>query len=58
MKVTQKNLVFVSFSINDDYQPTLIKRVTTSETINEQEKQQTMQSVIPVLRVFMSAISD
>ena len=53
-----KNLAFVSFSINDDYQPTLIKRVTTSETLDEQEKQQTMQSVIPVLRGFMSAISD
>ncbi len=53
-----KNLVFVSFSINDDYQPALIKRVTTSETLDEQEKQQTMQSVIPVLRGFMSAISD
>ena len=53
-----KNLAFVSFSINDDYQPTLIKRVTTSETIDEQEKQQTVQSVIPVLRGFMSAISD
>jgi len=54
-----KNLKFVSFSINDDYQPTLIKRVTTSETVDEQEKkQQTMQSVIPVLRGFMSAISD
>ena len=53
-----KNLAFVSFSINDDYQPALIKRVTTSETLNEQEKQQTMQSVIPVLRGFMSAISD
>ena len=53
-----KNLVFVSFSINDDYQPALIKRVTTSEILDEQEKQQTMQSVIPVLRGFMSAISD
>jgi hypothetical protein len=53
-----KNLAFVSFSINDDYQPALIKRVTTSETFDEQEKQQTMQSVIPVLRGFMSAISD
>ena len=53
-----KNLVFVSFSINDDYQPALIKRVTTSETLDEQEKQQTMQSVMPVLRGFMSAISD
>ena len=53
-----KNLAFVSFSINDDYQPTLIKRTTTSETVDEQNKQQTMQSVMPVLRGFMSAISD
>ena len=53
-----KNLAFVSFSINDDYQPTLIKRVTTSETIDEQEKQQTIQSVIPILRGFMVAISN
>ena len=53
-----KNLAFLSFSINDDYQPTLIKRATISETVNEQKKQQTMQSVMPVLRGFMSAISD
>ena len=53
-----KNLVFVSFSINDDFQSTLIKRATTSETVDEQKKQQTMQSVMPVLRGFMSAISD
>ena len=53
-----KNFAFVSFSINDDYQPTLIKRTTTSETVDEQKKQQTMQSVMPVLRGFMSAISD
>ena len=57
-----KNLAFISFSIDDDFQPTLIKRVTTSETVSEtvdkKEKQQTMQSVIPVLRGFMSAISD
>ena len=53
-----KNLTFVSFSINDDYQSTLIKRVTTSEILNEQEKQRTIQSVMPVLRGFMSAISD
>ena len=31
-----KNLAFLSFSINDDYQPTLIKRATTSETVDEQ----------------------
>ena len=53
-----KNLAFLSFSINDDYQPTLIKRATISETVGEQKKQQTMQSVMPVLRGFMSAISD
>ena len=53
-----KKLAFVSFTINDDYQPTLIKRVTTSETFNKKEKQQIIQSVMPVLRGFMSAISD
>ena len=53
-----KNLAFMSFTINDDYQPTLIKGTTTSETIDEQKKQQTIQSVKPVLRGFMSAISD
>ena len=53
-----KNLAFVSFSINDDYQPTLIKRVTTSETVDEKEKQQIVQSVMPVLRGFISAIID
>ena len=53
-----KNLAFVSFSINDDYQPTLIKRTTISESVDEQEKQHTMLSVIPVLRGFMSAISE
>ena len=53
-----KKLAFVSFSINDDYQPTLINRIATSETVDENEKQQTIQSVMPVLRGFMSAISD
>ena len=53
-----KNLAFVSFSINDDYQPTLIKRTTISESVDEQEKQHTMLSVVPVLRGFMSAISE
>ena len=53
-----KNLAFLSFSINDDYQPTFIKRVNTSETFDKKEKQQTIQSVMPVLKGFMSAISD
>ena len=33
-----KNLAFVSFSINDNYQPTLIKRTTISESVDEQKK--------------------
>ena len=53
-----KNLAFVSFTINDDYLPTLTKLTTTSEPIDEQEKQQAIQSVMPVLRGFMSAITD
>ena len=53
-----KNLVFISFSINDDYQPTLIKRASTYETFDEQKKQQAINSVMPALRGFMSAISD
>ena len=53
-----KNLAFVSFTINDDYQPTLTKLITTSKPIDEQEKQQAIQSVMPVLRGFMNAISD
>ena len=53
-----KNLVFMSFSINDDYLPMLIKHVSDSEIIDNQEKQQTIHLVMPVLRGFMSAISD
>ena len=56
--VESKNLVFVSFSINDNYKPTLINHATTSKTVDEQKKQQTMLSVMPILRGFMSAISD
>ena len=53
-----KNLVFISFSINDNYKPILINHANTSETVDEQKVQQTMQSVMPILRGFMSAISD
>ena len=53
-----KNLVFASFFLNDDYQPTLINHANTSESVDEQKIQQTMQSVMPILRGFMSAISD
>jgi len=53
-----KNLAFVSFSINEDYQPTIVKRITASESDDEQEKQKTIQSVMPVLKGFMIAITD
>jgi len=53
-----KNLVFLSFSINDDYQPTLRKHISTSESDDEQAKQKTIESIMPVLKGFMSAISN
>ena len=53
-----KNFAFASFSLNDDFQPTLINHETTFETFDEQKKQQTIQSVMPILRGFMSAISE
>ena len=53
-----KNLVFASFFLYDDYQPTLIIHANTSESVDEQKMQQTMQSVMLILRGFMSAISD
>ena len=53
-----KILAFVSFSINEDYQPTIVKRITASESDDEQEKQKTIQSVMPVLKGFMIAITD
>ena len=52
------NRVFLSFSINDDFEPTLIKRITPFESDYEQDNQKTIQSVMPVLKGFMSAISD
>ena len=58
VEADSKNLVFASFFLNDDYQPTLINHANTSESGDEQKIQQTMQSVMPILRGFMSAISD
>jgi hypothetical protein len=51
-------LLFVSFSIDDDYAPSLKKRVTSGKTADENEQQQLMQSVIPILKGFMVAITD
>mgnify|MGYP000735256370 FL=1 len=51
-------LLFASFSIDDNYAPSLKKRVTSGKTADENEQQQLMQSVIPILKGFMVAITD
>ena len=51
-------LLFASFSIDDDYSPLLKKRVSSGKTANENYQQLVMQSVIPILKGFMVAITD
>ena len=51
-------LLFASFSIDDDYVPSLKNRVTTGKTADENEQQLLIQSVIPILKGFMVAITD
>ena len=51
-------LLFASFSIDDDYAPSLKKRVTSGKTADENEQQLLIQSVIPILKGFMVAITD
>ena len=51
-------LLFASFSIDDDYSPLLKKRVTSGKTADENYQQLVMQSVIPILKGFMVAITD
>ena len=51
-------LLFASFSIDDNYAPSLKKRVTSGKTADENAQQQLMQSVIPILKGFMVAITD
>jgi hypothetical protein len=53
-----KELLFVSFSIDDDYAPALKKRVASGKTADENAQQLVMLSVIPILKGFMIAISD
>ena len=50
-------LLLASFSIDDNYAPSLKKRVTSGKTADENEQQQLMQSVIPILKGFMVAIT-
>ena len=51
-------LLFASFSIDDDYSPILKKRVTSGKTVDENYQQLVMQSVIPILKGFMVAITE
>ncbi len=51
-------LLFASFSIDDDYSPLLKKRVASGKTADENYQHLVMQSVIPILKGFMVAITD
>ena len=51
-------LLFSSFSLNDDYSPTLKKRVSSGKTEDENLQQLVMLTVIPILKGFMVAITD
>ena len=51
-------LLFASFSVNDDYAPSLKKRVSSGITEDENHQQLVMLSVIPILKGFMVAITD
>jgi hypothetical protein len=51
-------LLFASFSIDDDYEPTLKKRVSSGKTEDENQQHSVMLSVIPILKGFMVAITE
>ena len=51
-------LLFASFSIDDDYTPSLKKRISSGKTEDENQQQLVMLSVIPILKGFMVAITD
>ncbi len=54
----EKELLFLSFSLDDDYAPSLKKRVASGKTADENLQQLVMLTVIPILKGFMVAISD
>jgi hypothetical protein len=54
----EKELLFISFSLDDDYAPSLKKRVASGKTADENLQQLEMLTVIPILKGFMVAISD
>jgi hypothetical protein len=51
-------LLFASFSIDDDYAPSIKKRVASGKTEDENQQHLVMESVIPILKGFMVAITD
>ena len=51
-------LLFASFSIDDDYVPSIKRRVASGKTEDENQQHLVMQSVIPILKGFMVAITD
>ena len=51
-------LLFASFSIDDDYAPSIKKRIASGKTEDENQQHLVMQSVIPILKGFMVAITD
>jgi len=53
-----KELLFISFSLDNDYVPSLKKRVASGKTADENLQQLVMLSVIPILKGFMVAISE
>ena len=50
-------LLFASFSIDDDYAPSIKKRVASVKTEDENQQHLVMQSVIPILKGFLVAIT-
>ncbi len=53
-----KELIFASFSLDDDYTPKLKNRTMSGKTVDENLQQLTMLSVMPIVIGFMVAITD
>ena len=53
-----KELIFASFSLDDDYTPKLKNRKMSGKTVDEKLQQLTMLSVMPIVIGFMVAITD
>jgi len=51
-------LLFASFSLSDDYTPSLKKRASSGKTEDDNHQQLVMLSVFPILKGFLVAITD